>query len=177
MTVKFANPSSGENTENEARRGPKKPGFLSGRRARRAAAALLLPAIAATALLSSGGTAHAMTTPLSTYPTSECYANGTVTADRPTVNSDGQYVVFTPVLYVWSNGKWTYDGMGPIQAGYEPYEGSFGTWLAVSSINFSAQPHHYYEVVDTISTGAGTIKYTTQPMVGHVGSNYYCYTG
>jgi hypothetical protein len=67
--------------------------------------------------------------------------------------------------------------MGPIQAGYEPYEGDLGTWLAVSPVNFSAQPRHYYEVVDTISTGAGTIKYTTQPMVGHVGSSYYCYTG
>jgi hypothetical protein len=121
--------------------------------------------------------ASAMTTPLSTYPTSECYANGTVIADKPTVNSNGQYIVFTPVLYIWSNGKWTYDGMGPIQAGYEPYEGSFGTWLAVSPVTFYAQPHQYYEVVDDISTSAGTIKNTTQPMVSHVGSNYYCYTG
>ena len=177
MTVEFANPSSGETTESKARRGLSRLGFLSGRRARMAAAAMLLPAIATAALLTSGGTASAMTTPLSTYPTSECYANGTVIADKPTVNSNGQYVVFTPVLYVWSNGKWTYDGMGPIQAGYEPYEGDIGTWIAVSPIIFSGQPYHYYEVVDTISTGAGTIKYTTQPMVGHVGSNYYCYTG
>jgi hypothetical protein len=177
MTVTFANSSSGENTNDKGRHGLKRLGFPRGRRARMAAAAVLLPAITTAALLSSGGTAHATTTALSAWPTSECYANGTVTADKPSVNSEGQYVVFTPVLYVWSNGKWTYDGMGPIQAGYEPYEGDFGTWLAVSPINFAAQPHHYYEVIDTISTGAGTLKYITQPMVGHVGTNDYCYTG
>jgi hypothetical protein len=177
MTSKSAIPCHSENTENKARRGLKRLGFLSGRRTRLTAAAVMLPAVAATALLSSSGMASAMTTPLSTYPTSECYANGTVIADKPTVNSDGQYVVFTPVLYIWSNGKWAYDGMGPIQAGLEPYEGSFGTWLAVSSVTFRAQPHQYYEVVDNISTSAGSINYLTQPMVGHVGSNYYCYTG
>ncbi len=118
-----------------------------------------------------------MTTPLSTYPTSECYSSGTVIADRPTVNSNGQYVVFTPAFYVWNGATWTVAGVGPIQAGYEPYEGDFGTWLAVSPVTFYGQPHHYYEVVDDISTNAGTIKYTTQPMVGHVGSNSSCYTG
>jgi hypothetical protein len=176
MTVKFANPGSGEINQDKARRGLKKHGSLTGRRARTAAAVVLLPAIAAAVLLSSGK-ASAMTTPLSTYPTSECYSNGTVIADKPTVNSNGQYVVFTPVFYVWNGAKWTVAGVGPIQAGYEPYEGDFGTWLAVSPVTFYGQPHHYYEVVDDISTSAGTINYTTQPMVGHVGSNSYCYTG
>lgn len=178
MTVKFANPGSGENTEDKARRGRKRLSFLSGRRARVTAAAALLPAIAAVTLLSSAGTASAMTTPLSTYPTSECYSNGIVVADKPTVNSNGQYVVFTPVLYIWSNGRWVYDGMGQIQAGDEPGPdaGNFGTWLTVSPVTFYGQPHRYYEVVDDISTGAGTIKYSTWPMQDRVGSNYYCYT-
>jgi len=180
MTVKFASIGRDETTENKARSELKRLGFPRGRHARIAAAAVLMPAIAATALLASGGTASAMTTPLSTYPTSECYANGTVIADKPTVNSNGQYVVFTPVFYVWNGAAWTVAGVGPIQAGYEPYEGSFGTWLAVSPVTFHGQAHHYYEVVDDISssaTGATTIKYTTQPMVGHVGSSSYCYTG
>jgi hypothetical protein len=177
MTVKFAN-SGSESNQDKARRGLKRLGFLSGRRARRAAAAALLPAIAAAALLSSGGTASAMTTPLSTYPTSECYANGTVTADKPTVNSNGQYVYFTPILDVWSNGKWTPVAVGQIQGGYEPYEGDIGTWIAVSPITFYAQPHHYYQVVDSISVpNSGTIDYTTWPMQDRVGSDYYCYTG
>jgi hypothetical protein len=121
-----------------------------------------------------------MTTPLSTYPTSECYANGTVVADKPTVNSNGQYVYFTPIFDVWSNGKWTPVAVGQIQGGYEPGPdaGNFGTWLVVSPITFYGQPHHYYRVVDSISVpNSGTIDYTTWPMQDCVGSNYYCYTG
>jgi hypothetical protein len=57
------------------------------------------------------------TSPLSSWPTSECYANGTVIADRPSVNSNGQLVLFTPYLDVWSNGQWTLAAMGPTQSG------------------------------------------------------------
>jgi hypothetical protein len=177
MTSESTTPGRGENTEDHARRGLKRLGFRAGRRARMTAAAVLLPAIAAAALLSSADTASATTTPLSTYPTSECYANGTVIADKPTVNSNGQYVVFTPVFYIWNNGAWTVAGWGPIQAGTEPYEGDIGTWIAVSPVTFHGLPHHYYEVVDDISNSAVTLKYLTQPMVGHVGSSSYCYTG
>jgi hypothetical protein len=178
MTVKCARTTNHENIDDQTQY-RHRPRFLSGRRARCATAAVLLPAVSAVTLLFSGGTASAMTTPLSTYPTSECYANGTVVADKPTVNSNGQYVYFTPILDVWSNGQWVPIRVGQIQGAYEPGPdgGEIGTWLAVSPITFYVRPHHYYRVVDSISVpGSGTIDYTTWPMQDRVGSRYYCYT-
>ena len=174
MTRKPSNIHSHENTSDKARHGRK--GLTPARRMRRIIAAALVPAAAAVTLLSSAGIAGAATTPLSSPPTSECYGNGTVTADKPTVNSNGQLVYFTPMLDVWSNGQWVLVAVGQIQHGYEPYMGSFGSWLYVTPIEFHALPNHYYAVVDVISAGGSSWDDYTSPMVGRA-SSYYCYTG
>jgi hypothetical protein len=145
-----------------------------------AASAATRPTAIAGTHSTSAGTASASPSPLSAYPTSKCYANGTVIADKPSVVSNGQWVSFTPILEVWSNGRWAYAATGPMQAGYEagPDAGNFGTWLFVNAVTFLGQPHHYYAVLDAFTTDDGSsFNYFTWPMRDRVGSNYFCYTG
>lgn len=175
MTRKPSNIHSHENTSDQARYGRK--GLTPARRMRRIIAAALVPAAAVVTLLSSAGIASAATSPLSSWPTSECYGNGTVVADRPTVNSNGQWVIWTPSLEVWNGSQWALVATGPAQTGLEPGPngGNFGTWMNVNSIPFRALPDHYYAVVDLVSTVNGGWQYYTSPLRDRA-SSYYCYT-
>ena len=148
-------------------------------RGRRLLAAALLPAATAATLLTASGTASA-STPLLLSATSECGANGTVIADKPTTYNNGQLVHWTPILEVWANGAWQYAGIGPMQSGTESGPGAvdIGSWaVAISPWYFHAQPGHYYVVIDAITVGTTSANYYAWPIEGRVGSNYYCYTG
>ena len=140
----------------------------------------MLPAATAAALLTGGGTASASTALVPYAPTSECSANGTVIADKPTTYNNGQSVFWTPVLEVWANGGWQYAGIGQMQYGTESGPGpvDIGSWaVAISPWYFHAQPGHYYMVIDSITVDTTGANYYALPIRGRVGSSYYCYTG
>jgi hypothetical protein len=153
---------------------------------RRGLTTLLLGIVALSGLLASAGAANAATVPPLTYsPTFECYANGTVVADRPTVQSLGQFVTWLPVLEMWtpSTASWTAIAAGPVQGGTESsYAPTYevGSWLsAVSAVTFSASPNHYYEVIDEIYVPGTRWNYTAlafRDEWGTLGSTGICYT-
>ena len=175
MTRKLSKIHSHENTSDKARHG--RTGLTPARRMRRIIAAALVPAAAAVTLLSSAGIASAATTPLSSWPTSECYANGTVVADRPSGQQQRAVGHLDPLA-----GDLERQPVGPrghraAQTGLEPGPngGNFGTWMNVNSIPFRALPDHYYAVVDPVSTVNGGWQYYTSPLRDRA-SSYYCYT-